>query len=146
VHFCASAHGKESIFAMRFWPGARQRASHAVSPRRRQLLFFPVRREKTHGKDYLPCVVRRGARLRGFTVQNATVCPFPCAQMENARQRVYRVFYDLCRAPVAKPLFPIVKTGVAVPYPAPCGEGDPNVCHANRSDKHEVSYHMSFSI
>jgi hypothetical protein len=56
--------------------------------------FFTVRREKTHGTGYLPCVVRRGARQRGFTVQNATVCPLPCVPTKNARQRV-------CRAPRA---------------------------------------------
>jgi hypothetical protein len=58
-----------------FLSGARQRGSHAVWFRRRQLLLFAMRREKTHGKDYLPCVVRRGARQRRFTVQNATVRP-----------------------------------------------------------------------
>jgi hypothetical protein len=88
----ALAHG--NLLCRAFFPGARQRASHAVSSRCRQLLFFAVRRGKTHGKDYLPCVVRRGARQRVFTVQNATVRPLPCAPMKNARQRV-------CRAPVA---------------------------------------------
>jgi hypothetical protein len=63
--------------------------------------FFAVRHEKTHGKDSLPCVVRRGARQRGFTVQNATVCPLLCASTKNARQRVCRAFLDLCRAPAA---------------------------------------------
>jgi hypothetical protein len=72
--------------------GARQRASHAVSSRRRQLLFFAVRCEKTHGKDCLPCVVRYGAQQRGFTVHNATVCPLSCAPTKNARQRVCRAF------------------------------------------------------
>jgi hypothetical protein len=71
-------------------PGARQRVPHAVCLRCRQLLFFAVRREKTHGKDYLPCVVRRGARQRGFTMQNATVRPLSCAPTKNARQRVCR--------------------------------------------------------
>jgi predicted secreted Zn-dependent protease len=61
-------------------PDARQRVSHAVSSQCHQLLFFAVRHEKTHGKDYLPFVVRRGARQKGFTVQNATVCPLPCAR------------------------------------------------------------------
>jgi hypothetical protein len=85
-------HGKETISAVRFFPGAQQRASHGVSSGRRQLLFFTVHREKTHDKDYLPCVVRRGARQRGFTVQNATVCPLPCAPTKNARQRVCHAF------------------------------------------------------
>jgi hypothetical protein len=90
--FLAQVHGKDLIFAVRFAPGARQRVPHAVCLRCRQLLFFAVRLEKTHGKDYLPCVVRRGARQRGFTVQNATVRPLPCAPTKNARQRVCRVF------------------------------------------------------
>jgi hypothetical protein len=86
------AHGKEPIFAVCFLPGARQRASHAVTSRRRQLLLFAVRHEKTHDKDYLPCVVRRDAQQRGFTVQNATMCPLSCAPTKNAQQRVCRVF------------------------------------------------------
>jgi hypothetical protein len=57
--------------------------------------FFAVCREKTHDKDHLPCVVRCGARQRGFTVQNATMCPLPCAPTRNAWQRV-------CRAPRRK--------------------------------------------
>jgi hypothetical protein len=115
---------RNSAFAVRFWPwltansllcraffpGARQRASHAVSSRRRQLLFFAVRRGKTHGKDYLSCIVRRGARQRVFTVQNATVCPLPCAPTKNARQRVCRTFLGLWR--MAKPLFPVVRRGL----------------------------------
>jgi hypothetical protein len=91
----------KSLLCRAFFPGARQRASHAVSSWRRRLLFFAVRHGKTHGKDYLPCVVRRGARQRVFTVQNATVRPLPCAPMKNARQRVCRAFLGLCRAPVA---------------------------------------------
>jgi hypothetical protein len=47
--------------------------------------FFAVRREKTHCKYYLPCVVRCGARQRGFTVQNATVCPLSCAPTKNTK-------------------------------------------------------------
>jgi hypothetical protein len=106
---CAFGPGvrQRGFFAMHFWPrrttkisslscvllpGARQRVSHAVCLRCRLLLFFAVRREKTHDKDYLPCVVRCGARQRGFTVQNATVRPLPCAPTKNARQRVYRAF------------------------------------------------------
>jgi GH24 family phage-related lysozyme (muramidase) len=60
--FLAQAHDKEGSLSCVFLTGARQRGSHAVWFRRRQLLLFAVRREKTHGKDYLPCVVRRGAR------------------------------------------------------------------------------------
>jgi hypothetical protein len=107
---------RNSAFAVRFWPwrtaksllyraffpGARQRAAHAVSFRRRQLLFFAVRRGKTHGKDYLPCVVRRDARQRVFTVQNTTVRPLPCAPMKNARQRVCRAFLGHGKAVVSR--------------------------------------------
>jgi hypothetical protein len=74
--FCPNARQRSHLCRALFL-GARQRASHDVSSRRRQMLFFAVRREKAHGKDYLPCVVRRGTRQRGFTVQNATVCPLP---------------------------------------------------------------------
>jgi hypothetical protein len=131
--FCSPAHDKDGslpcvllpgarqrgLFAMRFLPrrtakisslpcvllpDARQRVSHAIWFRCRQLLCFAVHREKTHGKDYLPCVVRRGARQRGFTVQNATVrhdenrtakrlpCvlgPLPCARQSR--------YFPLCR-------------------------------------------------
>jgi hypothetical protein len=83
---------KISSFPCVLLHGARQSVSHAISFRCRQLIFFAVHREKTHGKDYLPCVVRRGARQRGFTVQNATVCPLSCAPTKNARQRVCRAF------------------------------------------------------
>jgi hypothetical protein len=46
----------------------------------------------------------------------------PCALCHAPRWKTHgkefydlcRAFYDLCRAPVAKPLFPIVKTGLAV--------------------------------
>jgi hypothetical protein len=62
------------------------------------LLLFAVRRGKTHGKRCLPCVARRGARQRGFAVQNATVRPLSCAPTKNARQRVCRAFFGLCRA------------------------------------------------
>jgi hypothetical protein len=99
--FFSQAHGKQPSLPCVFLTGARQRGLHAVWFRRRQLLLFAVRREKTHGKEYLPCVVRRGARQRRFTVQNATVRPLPCAPTKNARQRVCRAFLVLCRALVA---------------------------------------------
>jgi hypothetical protein len=92
VRFFALVHDKDLIFAVRFAP---QRTAKCVA---RHFIpvpsvdFFAVHREKTHGKDYLPCVVRRGARQRGFTVQNATVCPLSCAPTKNARQRVCRAF------------------------------------------------------
>jgi hypothetical protein len=80
------------------------------------LLFFAVRHGKTHGKDYLPCVVRRGARQRVFTVQNATVRPLPCAPMKNARQRVAVRFWAFAVRPwrTAKPLFPVVYGGLRI--------------------------------
>jgi hypothetical protein len=99
---------QRAVIAVRFglWRTAKVRDYHAFFFRRTtkivtrrltpapSVAFFTVRREKTHGTGYLPCVVRRGARQRGFTVQNATVCPLPCVPTKNARQRV-------CRAPRA---------------------------------------------
>jgi hypothetical protein len=91
--FLALAHGKEPslpcVFSRCTAKGVTRRLIPAPS-----VAFFVVRHGKTHDKDYLSCIVRRGARQRVFTVQNATVCPLPCAPMKNARQRV-------CRAPVA---------------------------------------------
>jgi hypothetical protein len=48
--FFRQVHGKELMFAVRFACGARQRVSHVVWRRCRQLLFFAVRRAKTHAK------------------------------------------------------------------------------------------------
>jgi hypothetical protein len=103
--FWASAHGKESIFAVCFFTAHGKEPIFAVRFSRRtakgvtrrlilspSVVFFAVLHEKMHGKDYLLCVVSHGARQRGFTVQNATVCPLSCAPTKNARQRVYRAF------------------------------------------------------
>jgi hypothetical protein len=113
------AHGKQPMFAVRFsgrrtansscLPCVFSRRTAKGVPRRLApvplVVFFAVRRGKTHGKDCLPCVVSHGARQRGFTMQNATVRPLPCAPAENARQRLCRAVLGLCRALVA---FPVV--------------------------------------
>jgi hypothetical protein len=75
------------VFSRRTAKGVPRRLIPAPS-----VAFFAVRREKTHGKDYLPCVARRVARQRGFNVQNATVCPLSCAPTENAQQKICRAF------------------------------------------------------
>jgi hypothetical protein len=113
-------------------PGARQRALFAVRFSRRRTAKSPLCRafcSQVHGKEgytpfgsgavscfCLPCVVRRGARQRRFTVQNATVLPLPCAPTKNALQRVCRAFLVLCRA-----RFPVVWSGTIaiVRWPSP---------------------------
>jgi hypothetical protein len=76
--------------------------------------FFVVRREKTHDKDYLPCVVRRSARQRAFTVQNATVCPLSCAPTKTHGKEFVVRFMAFAVRPwrTAKPLFPVVSAAV----------------------------------
>jgi hypothetical protein len=104
--FFTVAHGKGRLLLCVLDYGTRRRPMIAVcfsagacclapAP---SVAFFAVRREKTHSKDSLPCVIRRDARQRGFTVQNATVCPLPCALTKNARQRICHAYFDLCRA------------------------------------------------
>jgi hypothetical protein len=101
----AQAHGKDLIFAVCF---SLRRTAKGVTRRLAPVplvAFFAVRHEKTHGKDYLPRVVRRGARQRRyyakcyralFVVRSLSYAP-----MKNARQRLCHAFYGLCRALVA---------------------------------------------
>jgi hypothetical protein len=88
------AHGKQDLTSCR---------EHAW-PRKRPLRFLCRALLETHGKDFSPCVVKEGARQCNFTVRYATVCLLPCASTKNARQRLCRPFFSLCRA-LGKPKF-----------------------------------------
>jgi hypothetical protein len=48
--------------------------------------------------------VLENARQSPFTVQISAVCPLSCVSGKNARQRLCRAFFALCRAP--RPGFP----------------------------------------
>jgi hypothetical protein len=108
--FLSQAHGKQPMFVVRFsgrrtakslclpCAGSKTHGKGCPTPFGAgavSCFFFAVRLGKTHGKDCLTCVVRRGAWQRGFTVQNATVRPLPCALTKNARQKVCRAFLGL---------------------------------------------------
>jgi hypothetical protein len=82
------AHGKQDLTSCheRAWP------------RKRPPPFLCRALLETHGKDFSPCVVKEGARQCSFTVRYATVCLLPCASTKNARQRLCRAFFSLCRA------------------------------------------------
>jgi hypothetical protein len=97
--FCASAHGKELSLPCVFLP-AHGKGRHTLSHPVAVSCFFCRAPWKTHGKDYLPCVVRRGVRQRGFTVQNATVCPLPCAPDKKRMAKSLPCVLGFCRAPV----------------------------------------------
>jgi hypothetical protein len=88
------------------------------------LYIFFVVRQKLHGKEmcflflcvvYFVCsalnttqqsafAVRatERARQRGIVVQKFVVRPLPCVSEKNARQRLYRAFFVLWRAPDAR--------------------------------------------
>jgi hypothetical protein len=82
------AHDKQDLTS------CRERAS----PRKRSSPFLCRALLETHDKDFSPCVVKEGARQCTFTVRYATVCLLPCALTKNARQRLCRAFFSLCRA------------------------------------------------
>jgi hypothetical protein len=90
-----------ALFAVRFSPRRTTKGvTRRLAPAPSVVFFCPALWKNARQRlSTVRCQTWRTAK--GFTVQNATVRPLPWAPTKNARQRVCRAFYGLCRALVA---------------------------------------------